>query len=134
MNRIRIEQLPGTGYMIAQTKSKLLFEPYTVKNGRLLFRGREFLEKEPVIECHFFSQDREYRLITREARGDFIARVLTAEEEQAMDPDLVYEQEMLVKEEYACRGDLPEKLLVMNRYVFTENDTLALKDYRISFP
>jgi hypothetical protein len=39
-----------------------------------------------------------------------------------------------VKREYASREDLPEKLLVMNRYGYTENDTLALRDYRISCP
>lgn len=132
MNRIKIELLPEAGYVIAQLRSTLLFEAYTVKDGKLLFQGSDLLEKEPIKECHFFSRDKEYRLLVRESRGDFIERVLTAEEEQAMDPDLLYEQEMLVKEEYACRGELPEKLLVMNRYEFTENDTLALKDYRIS--
>ena len=132
MDQIRIDQLPEAGYVIAQLRSALLFEAYTVKDGKLLFQGSECLEKEPVKECHFFTRDREYRLVARGSRGDFIERVLTAEEEQAMDPDLLYEQEMLVKKEYTCRGDLPEKLLVMNRYRFTENDTLALKDYRIS--
>ena len=132
MDRIRIDLLPEAGYVIAQLRSALLFEAYIVEDGKLLFQGSERLEKEPVKECHFFNRDREYRLIARESRGDFIERILTAEEEQAMDPDLLYEQEMLVKKEYACREDLPEKLLVMNRYTYTENDTLALKDYRIS--
>ena len=113
MNRIRIEQLPKAGYVILQLKSSFLFEPYTVKDGKLLFRGSEYLEKEPMTECHFFSRDREYRLIARKSRG---------------------EQEMLVKKEFISRDDLPEKLLVINRYVFTENDTLALQDYRISCP
>ena len=134
MNRIRIERLPKAGYVIAQLRSTLLFEPYTVEDGKLLFRDRERLEEEPLTECHFFSRDREYRLTARESRGDYIERVLTAEEERSMDPDLIYEQEMLVKREYASREDLPEKLLVMNRYGYTENDTLALQDYRISCP
>lgn len=132
MNQISIEQLPGSGYLIAQLKSRLIFEPYTVKDGKLIFHCSDLIEKETITECHFFNRDREYRLIFRESRGDFIERVLTAEEERTMEPDLIYEQEMLVKKEYACREDLPEKLLVINRYVFTENDTLALLDYRIS--
>ena len=134
MNRIPIECLPEKGYVIAQLPSVLLFEPYTVKDGKLLFRGSEALEKEQITECHFFCRDREYRLIRRESRGDFLERVLTADEERAMDPDLVYEQEMLVKREFASRGDVPEKLVVVNRYAFTDNDTLALQDYRISLP
>ena len=109
MDRIRIELLPPAGYVIAELKSKLLFEPYAVENGKLRFRGSECLETEPMIECHFFSRDREYRLIARESRGDLIERVLSAEEERAMDPDLLYEQEMLVKEEYARRGGSARK-------------------------
>ena len=132
MNQIRIEQLPSSGYLIAQLESRLLFEPYKVKDRKLFFHGSELIEKETIKECHFFNRDREYRLIFRESRGDFIESVLTAEEEQKMNPDLIYEQEMMIKKEYACCKDLPEKLLVINRYFFTENDTLALLDYRIS--
>lgn len=132
MNQISIEQLPDSGYLIAQLESSLIFEPYTVKDRKLFFHGNELIEKEKIKECHFFNRDREYRLIFRESRGDFIERVLTAEEEQKMNPDLIYEQEMMIKKEYACREDLPEKLLIINRYYFTENDTLALRDYRIS--
>ena len=134
MNQIRIDQLPEKGYVIFQSRSTLLFEPYTVENGRLLFKGCECLEKEPLTVCHFFNRDREVRLVARESRGDIIERVLTAEEETDMEPDLLYEQVMLVKKEYASRNDLPDRLLVMNRYAFTENDTLALQDYRISCP
>ena len=134
MNRIRTDLLPEAGYVIAQLKSILLFEPYDVKDGKLLFHGSDCLEKEPIAACHFFSRDREYRLVVRESQGDVIERVLTEAEEEAMDPDLIYRQEMLVKKEYACRKDLPEKLLVINRYDYTENDTLTLRDYRISFP
>ena len=132
MNRIRTELLPEAGYAIIQLKTALLFEPYTVENGKLLFPGCERLEKEAVTECHFFSRDSEYRLVARESRGDLIERVLTAAEETEMDPDLLYEQEMMVKEEYAARDDLPDRLRVMNRYAYTENDTLTLRDYRIS--
>jgi len=130
MNQISIEQLPDSGYLIAHLESSLIFEPYTVKDGKLFFHGSELIEKEKIKECHY--RDREYSLIFRESRGDFIERVLTAEEEQKMNPDLIYEQEMMIKKEYACREDLPEKLLIINRYYFTENDTLALRDYRIS--
>ena len=69
MNQIRIDQLPEKGYVIFQSRSTLLFEPYTVENGRLLFKGCECLEKEPLTVCHFFNRDREVRLVARESRG-----------------------------------------------------------------
>ena len=39
---------------------------------------------------------------------------------------------MLVKEEYRKKGTLPEKLTVTTRYVYSENDVLSMKNYRIS--
>lgn len=49
------------------------------------------------------------------------------------DPDLLYEEEVLVKDEYSEKSGLPERLKVINRYMYTENDTLVLKNYRIAF-
>ena len=46
-----------------------------------------------------------------------------------MDPDLLYEEEVLVKNENAAGID---RLKIINRYMFTENDTLVLRNYRIA--
>ena len=53
----------------------------------------------------------EYRLIRRESRNDVIERILTKNEEEKMESDLLFPEEVLVK-----------------------NDTLVLKDYRIAAP
>ena len=39
-----------------------------------------------------------------------IEMILTAEEEQSMDPDLIFEEEVLVKPQYTESGSIPEKL------------------------
>ena len=133
MNLIRIDRLPPKGFVIAVLRSKIIFEPYETDGGKLTFPGSECLENELPSECHFFDQEKEYRLVRREARNDVIERVLTLEEEKLMDPDLIYLQEMMVDAPYASRADLPDKLLVINRYEYSENDTLVLKDCRISW-
>ena len=46
-----------------------------------------------------------------------------------MDPDLLYEEDVLVKDEYSGKSGLPERLKVINRYMYTENDTIVLKNY-----
>lgn len=46
-----------------------------------------------------------------------------------MDPDLLYEEEVLVKNDEAAGID---SLRIVNRYMFTENDTLVLRNYRIA--
>ena len=43
-----------------------------------------------------------------------------------------FPEEVLVRPQYAERGDLPEKLTIINRYRYSENDTLTLENYRIS--
>lgn len=55
----------------------------------------------------------------------------TRDEEREMDPDLLFEEEVLVKPQYADTGRLPRKLTVINRYRYSEYDTLTLDNYRI---
>ena len=40
--------------------------------------------------------------------------------------------ELQLKKEYADQPGIPDKLRVINRYQYSENDTLVLKDYRIA--
>lgn len=49
-----------------------------------------------------------------------------------MGPELLYEEEVLVRDEYAGKPGLPDRLKIVNRYMYTENDTLVLKNYRIA--
>ena len=49
-----------------------------------------------------------------------------------MDPDLLFSEDVLVKKEYAALRGIPEKLRVISRYRYSENDTLVLDLYRIS--
>ena len=49
-----------------------------------------------------------------------------------MDPDLLYIQRILVKEQFRKDETIPKQIVIVNRYEFTENDTLVLKNYRIS--
>lgn len=73
-------------------------------------------------------------IIFRSARKDIIETVLTAKEEESMEPDLIYTEEVLVKPTYAEIEGLPSKLKIINRYRYSEQDTIVLEDYRISYP
>ena len=133
MRGINVEMVPQEGCLLAYFDNSLVFVPYTVKNGRAVFAGdAEYQDMEPR-ECHLFDGEREYRMIRREARNDKVEIVLSRHEEDLMDPDLIYEERVMVKEEYFLKGNLPEYLKIINRYMFTDNDTLVLKNYRISF-
>ena len=58
--------------------------------------------------------------------------VLDAEEEKEMEPDLLFEDEMLLREEYCTERVGIRKLKGVNRYRYTEYDTMTLDNYRIS--
>ena len=130
MFKIPLDKLPKKGYIIADFADTTLFEPYEITDGLLRFNNCELFEKEIPFECHFFNEKQELRLIYRESRNDFIELLLSENDETDMDKDLLYTQEVLVKPEYACREDLPDKLRVINRFIFSENDTLILQNYR----
>ena len=50
-----------------------------------------------------------------------------------MDPDLIFVEEPLVREELAQKPGIPKRVKVVNRYAYTPNDTLVLSNYRISY-
>ena len=130
--KIPVEKLPAKGLFMGYFRDSLIFEPYEVKEGRILSENSFRLEKELPKEGHFFDESREYRYIIREARGDVIELLLTEEEEKSMEPDLVFFDEGIVREEFSSRAGMPKRLRIINRYKYSENDTLVLKNYRIS--
>ena len=131
MNRI-LENAPASGFVIACLKDRLVFAPYKICNGVFAAEGWDCPDFTEAEECHFFDGSREYRRIYRSARRDVIETVLTAQEEQAMDPDLIFVEEVLVKPQYAQTGKIPSTLTIVNRYRYSEYDTIVLEDYRIS--
>lgn len=74
---------------------------------------------------------RQKQYLTAPAR---IERILTKDEEEKLEPDLLFPEDVLVKKEYTDIPGIPEKLRVINRYRYSENDTLVLEDYRIAVP
>ena len=127
-----LKNAPGTGFVIACLKDQLIFAPYKIRNGIFTAEGWDNPDFTEASVCHFFDDSREYRRIYRSARRDIIETVLTAQEEQTMDPDLIFVEEVLVKPQYAETGHLPSTLSIVNRYRYSEHDTIVLEDYRIS--
>ena len=122
---------PARGYILAFYPDALIFEPYVMKDGEPYFEGSEALRGEIPRECHLFDEEREFRRVYRESAGDWIEVLFTRAEERGMDSDLLFEEEVLVKPQYADTGRLPRKLTIMNRFRYSECDTLTLDNYRI---
>ena len=129
---ISIEKLPPKGLMLLYFMTESVFARYEIKNGQII--STEELPKEPPTECHFFDNDKEYRIIERKSDNSYIESTLSAEEEKRINPDLIYTEYQLIKEKYAKKDGIPERLLVVSRYRYTDDDILELADYRISLP
>ena len=127
------KNIPDQGFIIACFRDRIIFEPYKSLDGELRFDCCELLDKETPTECHIFDKNICLHMIYRESRNDYINVILTEEEERRMDADLLYYTDMAVREEYAVRDDLPKSLRIINRYRYTEDDTLVLDGYRISY-
>lgn len=132
MKGISLEKAPPKGYLLAYFPGSLIFESYEIRDGECVFCGWEKFKDRTPGECHLFDADTEYRMIWRESVGESIELVLSRDQEEQMDPDLLYTQKVLVQERFSKEKGLPDRLVIVNRYEFSENDTLVLKNYRIS--
>ena len=127
------DKIPAKGYILACYDDGIIFEPYEMKNGAPVFAGSESHTSSGILrECHLFDEDTEYRMVYREATDEKIEIVLTRQEEDSMDKDLLFTENILVQDTYADTGRVPKTLTIVNRYTYSDYDTLTLKNYRIS--
>ena len=85
------------------------------------------------MRLHCFDRNTEYRLLVTDDGDRLVEVVLDAEEEKTMEPDLLFVDEMLLRPEYRSDHVGIQKLKVMNRYRYTDFDTMTLDNYRISW-
>ena len=128
-----IDRIPVKGFVIANTKNGLVFAPYEIRDKKIWIDGNDYSNLLDADEAHFFDEYTEYRRIHRYSRNDIIEINLTASEEETLDSDLIYKEDLLVIPEYAQKKGYPQKLTTVNRYYYSENDTLVLDNYRIGY-
>ena len=125
-------RIPEDGFVIAVFNDHILVERYRKEAEGLSFPGAEQACGRELLRLHCFDRDTEYRMIVTDDGERLIEVILSAEEEKGMEPDLLFEDEMLLREEYCTERVGIRKLKVINRYRYTEYDTMTLDNYRIS--
>lgn len=123
---------PRRGWLFAETERGPVLERYVIVDGEPDFPGSERLKGVPVLRLHCFDEQTEYRFLRVDEDGDAVEGLFTAGQEAAMDPDLVYADKMVLKEAYAPKDGGVWTLDVVNRYRWTENDSLELENYRMA--
>ena len=127
LDELRTSDIPAEGYLLAVFTDRVMFASYRKDAGCLVFEGREAVLHEPLLRLHCFDRNTEYRLLVTDDGDRLVEAVLRADEEKDMDPDLLFEDEMLLRPEYGGR-----KLKVINRYRYTDFDTMTVDNYRVS--
>lgn len=126
-------RIPDEGMMIAVLEGRILVERYRKEVDGLSFPDAERLQKTALVRLHCFDRNTEYRLLVTDDGDRLVEVVLDAEEEKTMEPDLLFVDEMLLRPEYRSDHVGIQKLKVMNRYRYTDFDTMTLDNYRISW-
>ena len=129
----QFDRIPAEGYLLAVFRDRVLLERYRKEADGLIFHGSDSLQSEELQRLHCFDRDTEYRLLAADDGDRLIEVVLDAEEEKAMEPDLLFEDEMLLRPEYCTDRVGIRKLKVINLFRYTEFDTMTLDNYRITF-
>ena len=130
-NRI-IDKAPLSGYIIAYTDEHVVYSSYKIVDNEIAIDSIYDNVIDNSYEFHFFDDNMEYRLIRREARNDIVELLVTSDEEKDMDEDLIFVEDVLVSPQYLTDNTLPDKIRIVNRYKYSDNDTLVLDNYRIA--
>ena len=123
---------PAHGWIFAETKRGPILERYAIVDGEPDFPGAERLKDAPVLRLHCFDEQTEYRYLRVNESGAVVEGLFTAEQEAAMDPDLVYADRLVLAEAYAPKDGGIWVLSVINRYRWTDSNTLDLENYRLA--
>lgn len=123
---------PERGWFFAETETGAILERYVLVDGEPDFPGHERLRDAVVTRIHCFDERVEYRWLRVNEKGGAVEGVFSAEEEAGMDPDLVYADDMILADEYTPKEGGIWVLSVINRYRWTETDTLTLENYRLA--
>ena len=124
-------RIPPNGMLLAYLDDRVVFLPYELDNKtiKMTCDYNDIISKSH--ECHFFDKHSEYRIIYRQSRNDYVDKLFTSKQEEMMDSDLLYTEDVLVKSEYIINGDIPDRIRITSRYIYSDNDTLILDNYRI---
>lgn len=122
---------PQSGWILAVPEDgQTVFERFTREDSGVRFPGMERLNGKLIRRCHCFDENSEYRYLCVGDSMRVIETVCDAKQEADMDPDLLYEDDLILSAQYAP-GEEIRKLRVINRYRYTECNTLTVEDYRL---
>lgn len=123
----RKEEIPQTGYLLAYTKTQVVFEKYSAETVHKL------LGEDELLEVHCFDSNKEYRAISSESQKSkhqkkgFIEWVADFER----NPEETYEETVLMENAFKSSG---KEITVLNHVNYTEEGMAEIDDFRLIMP
>lgn len=123
-----INKLPSEGYILAYSREKILFDSYKIHDDCLILGSGEKFDGKNFYEIHCFNNSQEYRILESH-------EILLTEHDEAEQENFdrfIYRDEQLLQEKYSrLLGYNYAKIIVINRFAYTEDDAIYLAGYRL---
>ncbi len=129
---LSINKLPRKGWVLAYSSEKILFDSYVVDNDCVVLGGGGKFDGRNFYEIHCFDASQEYRLFTSHGTAHEVILSEHDESERETFDTFTYRDEQLLQERYArILGCEEAKIIVINRFAYTEDDAVYLAGYRL---
>lgn len=124
--KFNLEKVPNQGYILAYFRECVVFEKYEIKNGQINEDIFSSVDMNNLLECHFFNETIEYRLIMSRKR-QVIESVIRKEDEK--ESEMFKEEQVLLENSFNQFGKI---LKIVNYLKFDENDMIQVINYRLA--
>ena len=127
---MNIKEAPSKGHVYAQTREgEIVFDEYNLQGDAVKLKSGKELDFDACEEVHLFDEESEFRIVT--VNGEQKTMILTAEQEKDNEEIVTYTENQFLMDEF-CEGGVQQKLVVVSRFAYGENDSLYLCDYRLA--
>ena len=120
-----LSKCPSKGYILAYTRSQVIFKRYESVN-----QIGGFLGEEDVLELHLFDRQKEYRLLTSRSKR-YKKGYVEAEADFEEREDKVYRQEAMLDIMDDITDTITGKLYVLNHVNYDDAGMAVVDNYRM---
>lgn len=131
MNNLDLKLAPKSGYCLAfLDEGNIIFDVYKINANVIACRKNGPIDLCNITRLHLFDNDKEFRAIESTYDKSDIVTVLTAQEEEKINPLYLKEQQIYLDKMFRLKRK--EKIIVINRFNFNDDNCIFLENYRLA--
>ncbi|MBO4926726.1 MAG: hypothetical protein J5379_00525 [Clostridiales bacterium] len=119
---------PTTGMLYLSTRRNVILRKYDDIDEEIKKLGE--ISNDEILEIHLFDRKTEYRLVQSAKKSEGLSTVVSDDSVKAKFGEyVVYEEEAFLEECFINGG--VNKIIIVNYFVYDENDLLKVCNYRL---